>query len=323
MPRGSGEHRQGGTSITSITIGTRGSTLALWQTEHIANKLRTLWPDCEFVIKKIKTQGDRVLDVPLAKVGSQGLFVKEIENALLSGEIDLGVHSLKDMPSQLTAGLEFGAISQREDPRDVLVSRLGVTLAALPPGARVGTSSPRRSAQLLALRPDLTIADLRGNLDTRLRKAMAEDYDAMVLAAAGIKRLGFQDRIVEYLPLDRCLPAVGQGALAVEIRQGDSRIARLVGPLDASDVHVAVTAERAFMRALGGGCQAPVGSYGLVQDGELWLRGVVAALDGRRVVRVELRGDAAEPELLGARLANVAISQGAKEILEEAKGMTR
>lgn len=301
-------------------MGTRGSTLALWQTEHIVSRLRESCPDCEFVIQRIKTQGDRVPDVPLAKIGSPGLFVKEIESALLEGKIDLAVHSLKDMPSKLTPGLEFGAIAEREDPRDVLVSRLGLPLSGLPNGARVGTSSPRRSAQLLALRPDLKMVDVRGNLDTRLRKALTEDYDAMVLAAAGIIRLGFQERIVEYLPLSGCLPSVGQGALAVEIRQGDEEIAALVSRLDDRDVRAGVTAERAFMRTLEGGCQAPVGAYGVVERGKLWLRGAVAALDGSRVIRVELRGEAAQAELLGAQLAEMAIERGAREILEMARG---
>lgn len=294
--------------------------MALWQTEHIVNRLRESCPDREFVIQRIKTQGDRVPDVPLAKIGSPGLFVKEIESALLEGKIDLAVHSLKDMPSKLTPGLEFGAIAEREDPRDVLVSRLGLPLSGLPNGARVGTSSPRRSAQLLALRPDLKMVDARGNLDTRLRKALTADYDAMVLAAAGIIRLGLQERIVEYLPLSGCLPAVGQGALAVEIRQGDGEIAALVSRLDNRAVRAGVTAERAFMRALEGGCQAPVGAYGVVERGKLWLRGAVAALDGSRVIRVELRGDAAQAELLGARLAEMAIERGAREILEAARG---
>lgn len=285
----------------------------------MVSRLRQYWPDREFAITKIKTQGDQVLDVPLAKIGGRGLFVKEIENALLDGEIDLAVHSLKDMPSQITPGLEFGAISDREDPRDVLVSRLNLPLTQLPRGARVGTSSPRRSAQILAARPDLRMVDLRGNLDTRLRKALTEDYDAMILAAAGILRLGFPERIVERIPFDVCLPAVGQGALAIEIRQGDTETAALVHPLDNSDVHTAVTAERAFMRALGGGCQAPVGGYAVADEGRLWLRGVVAALDGSRQIREELRGNLIEPELLGETLAEVAIARGATEILDAAR----
>lgn len=306
--------------IKPVVVGTRGSALALWQTEHVVNRLRAFWPNREFDITRIKTQGDQVLDVPLAKIGGQGVFVKELENALLAGEIDLAVHSLKDMPSQITPGLEFGAISEREDPRDVLVSRLNLPLAQLPPGAKVGTSSPRRSAQVLAARPDLQMVDLRGNLDTRLRKALTEDYDAMILAAAGIIRLGFQDRVVEYLPFEVCLPAVGQGALAIEIRRGDEETAGLVQRLDNPEARAAVTAERAFMRALEGGCQAPVGAYGTSVDGRLWLRGAVVALDGGRVIREELKGSSAEAERIGEQLAEKAISQGAREILEEARG---
>ncbi|MCL5265912.1 MAG: hydroxymethylbilane synthase [Chloroflexi bacterium] len=294
--------------------------MALWQSEHVIEKLRHLWPDHRFSIKKITTQGDEVLDVPLARIGGRGLFVKEIESALISGEIDLAVHSLKDMPSQIASGLELAAIGEREDARDVLVSRDNLSLAQLPPGARIGTSSPRRAAQLLAYRPDLQLVNMRGNLDTRLRKARSEDYEGAILAAAGLIRMGWAGYISEYIPMDVCLPAIGQGALAIETRAGDEDVERLVAPLDHKETRAAVVAERALMRALGGGCQAPVGAYGLAQGNVLELRGVVASLDGERVLRERIAGSAGQAEQLGQELANILLSLGAAEILEAAKG---
>ncbi len=293
--------------------------MALWQTNYIIEKLRHSWPEYEFSVKKIKTQGDEVLDVPLAKIGSQGLFVKEIENALFAGDIDLAVHSLKDMPSQITPGLTLAAITEREDPRDALVSRDNLPLARLPTGARIGTSSPRRSSQLLAFRPDLQLVDMRGNLDTRLRKARSVDYDGAVLAAAGLKRMGWADQIAEYIPLEICLPAIGQGALAIETRADDAETRALVAPLDDAATRAAVAAERAFMRALGGGCQAPVGALGQVAHGQLHLEAVVASLDGRRVLRERVSGPPELADELGCDLALALISLGAGEILDRSR----
>lgn len=306
-------------SNCSIIVGSRGSSLALLQTNSVVERLRRLWPKYEFRIKIIKTRGDEVVHVPLAKIGSQGVFVKEIETALLAGEIDLAVHSLKDMPSQITPGLTLVAILEREDVRDVLVSRDNVPLERLPSGARIGTSSPRRAAQLLAFRADLRLIDMRGNLDTRLRKARSAEYDGAILAAAGLKRMGWTDQISEFISTDICLPAVGQGALAVEVRAADERIRELALPLDHPETRAAVIAERSFMRALGGGCQAPVGALGRVVDGVLRLEGVVARLDGSLVLRECLSGSPEMAEQMGCDLAMALIARGAGEILDNVK----
>ncbi|MBI4319169.1 MAG: hydroxymethylbilane synthase [Chloroflexi bacterium] len=303
-----------------VIIGSRGSALALWQTEHVIEQLRRVWPDRQFTIEKIKTEGDQVLDVPLASIGSRGLFVKEIENALISGRVDLAVHSLKDLPSQLTPGLTLAAISKREDVRDVLVSRDNQTLDELPPGAHVGTSSPRRAAQIMAYRPDLQVINLRGNLDTRLRKATTAQYDAVVVAAAGVIRLGLQERITQYLPMSICVPAIGQGALAIEARAEDEELILLVAPLDDADVRASVTAERSFMRALGGGCQAPAGAYGRAEGQRLEIEAVVATPDGTRVMRERLAGARDDAERIGQELALSMLQKGAAEILAGSKG---
>ncbi len=256
----------------------------------------------------------------MAKIGTQGVFVKEIENALFAGDIDLAVHSLKDMPSQITPGLTLAAITEREDPRDALISRDNLPLDKLPAGARIGTSSPRRASQLLAHRPDLLLVNMRGNLDTRLRKARSVHYDGAILAAAGLKRMGWADQITEYIPFEVCLPAVGQGALAIETRENDEETKKLVAPLNDRATNAAVTAERAFMRALDGGCQAPVGALGQIVNGELHLEGVVASLDGQRVVRERISGPPERADQLGCDLALVAISLGAGEILDSSRG---
>lgn len=293
--------------------------MALWQTEHVIDKLHNLWPECQFTIKKIKTQGDEVLDVPLAKIGGRGLFVNEIEAFLAAGEIDLAVHSLKDMPSKTTAGLVLAAITEREDPRDALVSRDNVPLAGLPSGARIGTSSPRRASQLLAFRPDLQLVNMRGNLDTRLRKAKSDAYEGAILAVAGLKRMGWDDQICESIPIEVCVPAIGQGALAIEARESDVQTRALVAPLDDFATRVGVTAERAFMYALGGGCQAPVGALGQLIGAELQLQGVVASLDGKRVLRERVAGSPEHAEQLGRDLAAIMLSLGAGEILDASR----
>jgi hydroxymethylbilane synthase len=296
--------------VTRIVIGTRASQLALWQTNWVAQKLTALSPEVEIIVQTITTKGDTQTDALLPQIGDKGLFTREIEAALLAGQIHLAVHSLKDLPTETTARvipsgakqspsrdleiassrkpllvmtsrLILAAISEREDARDVLVSHLKVGLDHLPHGARVGTSSLRRAAQLRAYRPDLQIVNLRGNVDTRLRKAGTEECDAIVLAAAGILRLGYADRITEYLSLDVMLPAVGQGALAVQARANDAATLELLKPLDHAPTRAAATAERAFLRALGGGCQVPIAAYGETRGSTLHLRGSSRALMAR------------------------------------------
>jgi hydroxymethylbilane synthase len=299
----------------SLTIGTRGSALARWQTDWVRARLQTAWPDLECQTRLFTTSGDRILNKPLPEIGGKGLFTEELENALRNGEIDLAVHSLKDLPIDDAPGLTLGAIPVREDARDVLISRNGWTLDTLPRGARVGTSSLRRSAQLLALRPDLTLLPLRGNVDTRIRKAMNGEYEAIVLAAAGVLRLGLGEHITEYLPFEVMLPAPGQGAMAVQSRADDASVLELLRPLDDPAPRAAVTAERAFLKALGGGCSAPVAAYAISNPQSLIsMTGRVASPDGCRVIRVS--GVGADPIALGAELARKALAQGAGEILK-------
>jgi hydroxymethylbilane synthase len=272
-------------------------------------------------LETIKTTGDRILDVPLAQVGGKALFVKEIEEALLGQRVDLAVHSMKDVPTDLPAGLAIVAVTEREDPADVLISRTGAKLKDLPSRARVGTSSLRRQAQLLHYRPDLTLVGLRGNLDTRLRKLEAEGLDAIILAAAGVKRLGWMDRITEYLSPDICLPAIGQGALGIEMRESgaESRepgVLRIVNVLDHRETHAAVLAERAFLRRLEGGCQVPFAAHAEVAGGGLLLRGLVASPDGAHLLRGERRGRQDQAEAMGISLAEDLLTRGAAEILQ-------
>ncbi len=301
----------------TLTLGTRGSALARWQTGWVSTRLGGAWPDLDCQVKLFTTSGDRTLDKPLPEIGGKGLFTEELENALRAGEIDVAVHSLKDLPIEDASGLILGAICKREDARDALISRNGSTLASLPPGARVGTSSLRRSAQLLAARPDLTLLSLRGNVDTRIRKAMNGEYDAIVLAAAGVLRLGLGEHIAEYLPFDVMLPAPGQGALAVQCRADDGVALELLAAIDDPDCRAAVTAERAFLNALGGGCSAPVAAYAhfarRTSHSALAMTGLVASPDGRRVIRVS--GEGNDPLALGAELAQQALAQGAGELL--------
>ena len=290
---------------STIVVGTRGSALAQWQTNHIIAALKKIDPGLQVEIRIIKTSGDQDQTRSLAELGGLGVFTKEIENALLAHQIDLAVHSLKDLPTETAAGLTIAAIPQREDPRDCIVSRHGVGLMQLPHGARIGTSSARRSAQVLALRPDAQIVPLRGNVDTRLRKAQTQDYDAVVLAAAGITRLGRASEITEYLPLDKFLPDPGQGALAVEIRADDAELAALVEQLNDAPTRAAVTAERAFLQALGGGCRMPIGTFAetLREPGQMILHALIASDDGSKISRGEISGEAVNAEKLGAELA--------------------
>ena len=293
-----------------LVIASRGSQLALWQARWVQQQLAAL--GLESRIEIIKTTGDKITDVPLAKVGTKGLFTKEIEEALLDGRADLAVHSLKDLPTELPAGLVLAAVPEREDPRDAIVGR---KLADLPPGARVGTSSLRRSAQLRKLRPDLVIESIRGNLDTRLRKLDEGQYDSIVLAAAGLKRLGWADRIAETFDPDVMCSAVGQGALAIETRAGGPGF-DAVRALDHAATHAAVLAERGVLGALGGGCQVPIGAYARIDAGRVHVLAIVASPDGSELIRAEADGDAADAEGIGRALGGELLEQGARRILE-------
>ena len=300
---------------SKIIIGTRGSALALWQTHWIRNKLQTLMPECRFEAKYIKTRGDKITDVPLAQIGGKGLFVKELELALFSGEIDMAVHSMKDMPTVLPDGLTIGAIAQRADPSDALVSHKGFKFSDLPLEAKVGTSSLRRRAQLLHFRPDLNIHNLRGNLDTRIAKLKNEGFDAIVLATAGVQRLGFDELITERLPYEICLPAVGQGAIGVEARDDDTELLELVRRINHFESAMAVTAERAMLTDLGGGCQIPIAALGRVLQGKLSLEGLVASVDGSQIVRSSVCGELLDANALGKQLARKLLDIGAESIL--------
>ncbi len=299
-----------------IHIGTRGSKLALWQANWVQSELMKTHPSISIQITIIKTKGDKILDVPLAKVGGKGLFVKEIEDALLAGKIDLAIHSMKDMPAELPGGLTIGAIPQRENAQDVLVSKRGC-LADLPEGARIGTSSLRRASQILFARPDIIIHPLRGNLDTRLRKLDKGDMDAIVLAAAGIRRLGLEHRITEYLDNDIMLPAAGQGALCIQVREGDDLTGALVGKLDHAETRTVVLGERAFLHRLGGSCQVPIAAHGRIGHGRFELSGLIAEPDGSRIFREDLTGPAGSSEAVGTELATKLMDQGAMAIIEK------
>ena len=304
-------------SSGTITIGTRASKLALWQAEYIAAEIEK-HHGCRVELRKMTTKGDRILDAPLAKIGGKGLFTKELEQAMLAGEIDLAVHSLKDMPTEVPEGLVIGAITQRLDAGDAFVSVHYRSMEDLPQGARVGTSSLRRRAQLLAVRPDLTILDLRGNVNTRLAKLDAGEFDAIVLAAAGLKRLGLGERIRTILPRAMILPAVGQGALAIECRADDGRIQEMIDFLRDTEMTVAATAERAFLRRVEGGCQIPVGVYAEVGEGNvLHVEAMIASIDGMRVCRSRSMGTPAEAEKIGIALAEELLDVGGREILKE------
>ncbi len=301
----------------TIRIGTRGSQLALWQANWVQKAISLNWPQTTTERVVIKTKGDKILDVPLAKVGGKGLFVKEIEDALMDGRIDIAVHSMKDMPAELPPGLCISAVPRRENPLDALISEKYGSLADLPQGARVGTSSLRRSAQLLHLRPDLTILPLRGNLDTRLKKLTTTDLDAIVLATAGLKRLGLAHRISAHIDPETMLPAVGQGALCIESRINDKVIDPVVKALDDAQTHTAVLAERAFLHRLEGGCQVPIAAHATIVDEQLKLAGLVAEVDGRRIIKSEITGLWDQAESIGRELAEHLLAQGAGIILEE------
>jgi hydroxymethylbilane synthase len=289
--------------------------LALWQSNHIAACLRQKYPECEVVLKKIVTKGDRILDVPLAQIGGKGLFTKEIEEDLLSGEVDLAVHSLKDMPTVLPEGLCLTAITERANVGDAFVSNKYNSFAELPQGATVGTSSLRRKAQLLAARPDLVIKDLRGNVDTRLRKLDEGQYDAVILAAAGLERLGYGDRVKSVIPSEVCLPAVGQGALAIECRSDDAEVRAMLSFLNDTPTLQATTAERAFLGLLEGGCQVPIGVHAEAKCEDIHIEAIIAALDGTTILRDSIDGAAQDAAALGKRLGEKMLANGGREIL--------
>ena len=307
---------------TALKIGTRGSKLALWQANWVKSALKKNFPRQSIELVPIKTQGDKIIDVPLAKVGGKGLFVKEIEQALLDRRIDIAVHSLKDMPAEMAPGLNFGAIPTRENPSDVLISKNGLNFSKLQPGSIIGTSSLRRAAQLRHARADVVIQPLRGNLDTRLRKLESENLDAIVVAAAGVKRLNLEDRVSEYLNEEIMLPAVGQGALCIEIRENDPDVEKLVSALDHSQTRTIVNGERAFLRRLEGGCQIPIAGHGRINKNRYMLTGLVAEVDGSRLIKDSVAGPAEASERIGIELAERLLEKGADKLLEKIKHST-
>lgn len=306
--------------MNKLTIATRGSNLALAQADWVSGELKRLQPGLEVELVVIKTTGDKIIDVPLAKVGGKGLFVKEIEDALLEGRADLAVHSMKDMPSELPEGLILTAVSEREDPRDVLIARRAASIEELPQGAKVGTSSLRRQAQLLARRPDLEIVPIRGNVDTRLRKLAQEGLDAIILAAAGLNRLGLDQVERSPIPTSTMLPAVGQGALGLETRQDDADTRALVSGLNHTDTAVAVSAERAFLARLEGGCQVPIAGHATFKNGIVRLEGLVADLLGEQVLRAQGLAPPAQAAETGRSVAEDLLALGAREILAQVYG---
>ncbi len=300
-----------------IRIATRKSPLAMWQAEHVSAELKKAHSGLKIEILGMSTQGDKILDTPLAKIGGKGLFVKELEVAMLDGRADIAVHSMKDVPVELPDGLHLSTILEREDPRDAFVSNTYKTLDELPKGARVGTSSLRRECQLVQNRPDLQILPLRGNVNTRLRKLDEGKYDAIILASAGLKRLGFHDRITAEISAESSLPAIGQGAVGIECRIDDARVNELLVPLHHIETAYCVRAERAMNNRLEGGCQVPIAGFALLENNALWLRGLVGKVDGSEIIRAESKGRPDEAEAMGFGLADLLLSQGADVILKE------
>jgi hydroxymethylbilane synthase len=300
-----------------LRIGTRASKLAIVQAQWVQERITALYPDLQVELVMVRTQGDRVRDKPLSTIGGKGVFVKEIEEALQRKEIDIAVHSLKDVPAELPEDLSIGAIPKREDPCDVLISKDNASLEELPKGARIGTSSLRRAAQLLHYRPDLKIVPIRGNVDTRIRKLHSLDFHAIIVAAAGLKRMGLAGHITQVLPVNITLPAIGQGALGLELRMEDQRTGNMVMFLDHYPTRVAVEAERAFLKELKGGCQLPVACFGKLADFTLSLNGLVADVRGEKVVKDKVSGPAEEAKALGTALARRVLEAGARGILDE------
>jgi len=300
----------------NLKIGTRGSKLALTQTNFVAEKIKKLLPKADIEICIIKTSGDIMQDVSLLKIGGQGVFVKEIEDALLSGKIDLAVHSMKDVPGETPEGLMFAAILPREDVRDVLVARDNIKIEFMPKGAKIGTGSMRRGAQIKAILPDANIVPLRGNIDTRLKKIETENLTGVILAAAGMKRMGLAGRITQFLPVETMLPAVGQGALGLQIRKTDVDLAKICALLNDAKTAAEVTVERSFLRALGGGCRLPIAALGKLDDQRLSLEGMLAAPNGTAVIREKISGAKEEAEELGEKLAEIILEKGGKKLLD-------
>ena len=304
--------------MNRLRIGTRGSALALWQADHIREKLAELH-GVEAELVRIRTSGDRFQGASIAEIGAEtgtkGIFIKEIEDALLKGEVDLAVHSMKDVPTETPAGLIFSAMTKREDPRDCLISREGRGLAELAAGSKIGTSSLRRQSQLRQRRPDLEVADLRGNVDTRLKKVAVGDFDAIVLAVAGVTRLGARERITEILPAEIMLPAVGQGALGIETREDDREISRLAASLNDAETQACVTTERALLREMEGGCQVPLGAWAQISEGQIRIAACLLSVDGKECLRRELSGPADDAEGIGRRLGTILREAGGDRIL--------
>lgn len=303
-----------------VRIATRQSPLALWQAEYVKSRLQDMHPGLQVELVKMVTQGDKILDTPLAKVGGKGLFVKELETGMLAGEADIAVHSMKDVPVSFPEGLCLAVVCPRENPFDAFVSNQFASIEDLPQGAKVGTSSMRRQCQLRAWRPDLQILDLRGNVNTRLRKLDEDQYDAIILACAGLIRLGFADRIKQQIPDSISLPAIGQGAVGIEARSGDDRILQLIAGLNDDDTATRVAAERAMNLRLEGGCQVPIGGFATLEGDQVYLRGLVGRPDGTSIIRGEIRGTRDQVEQIGTQLADELLAQGADKILAEVYG---
>ena len=303
-----------------LTIGTRGSPLALWQAHWIKSQLESLHGDLTVDLVKIKTSGDKIQDVPLAKIGGKGLFTKEIEESMLRYETDIAVHSMKDVPVKFPPSLTLSVVTEREDPRDALIARNGLKLDTLPKGARVGTGSFRRTTQLLNYRPDLEVVPMRGNVQTRLDKLKSEGLDAIILASAGLIRLDMADHITEYIEPEIMLPGGGQGAVGIESRKEDLRVMNRIFPLDHEETHLALEAERAFLTRLEGGCLVPIGVYATIEGETLHLRGLVGSLDGKQMLKAERKGSVEDPEAIGFELAGEILGMGADKILKEVYG---
>lgn len=300
-----------------LIIGSRASNLAMWQTEYVKAKLEGIYSDIEIEIKQISTKGDRILDVALQKIEGKGLFTKEIEIAMLNGEIDFAVHSLKDLPTVLPDGLEISAYIIRHNPEDVIISKTkGLTINALPRNAKIATGSLRRRAQVLHQRPDIQISDLRGNINTRIKKYIESDWEAIILARAGVERIGFDDMISRVLPIYEMIPAVGQGALAVESRSSDNEIKKILSRINHRETELAVRCERAYLDALGGGCSTPIGAYAKLIDNKLEIKAMAASPDGQKYYKNSLTGPMENPEELGKAIANIILQNGAKDIIE-------
>lgn len=303
-----------------VKIATRKSPLAIWQAEYVRDRLIALHPGLQVELVRMSTQGDIILDTPLAKVGGKGLFVKELEQGMLAGEADIAVHSMKDVPVEFPEGLHLAVVCERDDPRDAFVSNNHASLDDLPQGARVGTSSLRRECQVRSYRPDLVVLPLRGNVNTRLAKLDDGQFDAIILASAGLKRLGFDERIRSSLTPEQSLPAIGQGAVGIETRIDDEEINALIAPLSCEHTEIVVSAERAMNKRLAGGCQVPIAGFALLEDGELWMRGIVGKPDGSEMLYAEAKAKAADAEKLGVDLAENLLAQGADRILAEVYG---